>query len=139
MELHLIDTGETYWGRSVMRLSRPLTWRYRMFYDGDLAVSVVVKVPRGYRTDFASVPRLLWPIVNPTGPWRAAAVVHDWLCDRCVRRPLVDAIFYCIMVEDARIKPWQRCLIYGAVRCYWLCWGKWMKRSSVNDLEVNAD
>lgn len=128
MEIHLCDTGETRWGRSVMELVRPLKYR-RTFGDiGQETVAnlfVRVIVPKDYRTDFASVPRFLWPIISPMGPWRTAAVIHDYLCDIKVPRPLADAIFYSVMLEDSRIKAWQRCLIYAAVRAYWIGWGKW--------------
>jgi hypothetical protein len=38
-----------------------------------------VKIPPGFVTDFASVPRILWNILPPTGLYGKAAVVHDWL------------------------------------------------------------
>lgn len=39
-----------------------------------------IDVPEGYQTDGASIPRILWRIVGPpmTGPYRRAAVIHDW-------------------------------------------------------------
>lgn len=39
----------------------------------------MVVIPDGFITDFASVPRFLWPLLPPTGPYGKAAVVHDWL------------------------------------------------------------
>lgn len=30
-------------------------------------------------TDFASIPRILWAILPPTGAYGKAAVLHDWL------------------------------------------------------------
>jgi hypothetical protein len=39
----------------------------------------VVYIPKGYLTDFASIPRILWPLLPPTGSYGKAAVVHDWL------------------------------------------------------------
>ncbi|MBK5931525.1 hypothetical protein CCR82_13610 [Halochromatium salexigens] len=38
-------------------------------------------VPAGHRTDFASIPRLLWPLLPPVGRSGKATVIHDWLCD----------------------------------------------------------
>lgn len=35
--------------------------------------------PAGYEYDKASVPRLLWGIARPDGPWEAAALFHDRL------------------------------------------------------------
>lgn len=41
-------------------------------------------VPEGYHTDGASVPRFFWTITGylPDGRHRAAAVAHDFLCDK---------------------------------------------------------
>ncbi len=36
-------------------------------------------VPRGFMTDFASVPRAFWPVLPPTGQYGPAAVIHDYL------------------------------------------------------------
>lgn len=38
-----------------------------------------ITVPEGFITDFASVPRILWPLFPPMGPWSGAAIVHDYL------------------------------------------------------------
>lgn len=39
----------------------------------------VIEVPKGYRTDFASVPRIFWIIIPPFGRYHRAAVIHDYL------------------------------------------------------------
>lgn len=49
-------------------------------------------VPRGFVTDFASVPKFLWWLFGPTGLWTWAAILHDWLCKmRWTRRPPASA------------------------------------------------
>lgn len=40
---------------------------------------VVVRAPKGFVTDLASVPRGLWWVFPPFGRWTEAAIVHDWL------------------------------------------------------------
>ena len=71
------------------QLVRPLQFRFTTDVDG---FSVVV--PAGFRTDFASVPRYLWPVFPPTGQWMAAAVVHDYLYrETSCSRFLADACF----------------------------------------------
>jgi len=40
---------------------------------------VTVTVPAGMITDLASTPRLLWPILPPTGSYAPAAILHDYL------------------------------------------------------------
>lgn len=37
----------------------------------------IVRVPCGFVTDFASIPRVLWPLLPPTGAYGKAAVIHD--------------------------------------------------------------
>lgn len=57
------------------------TWKViREFdYHTDVRMVWVVKVPVGFFTDFASVPKLLWNLMPPTGRYGKAAVVHDYL------------------------------------------------------------
>ena len=72
----------------------------------------VVEVPRGFRTDFASIPRFLWPIFPPdAGDTRRAATLHDFLyCQpHCgFNRAQADALFRLALKEDGAvwIKRW---------------------------------
>jgi hypothetical protein len=45
-------------------------------YDSSLTT---ITVPAGFVTDFASVPKLFWNLLPPTGRYGKAAVVHDVL------------------------------------------------------------
>jgi len=36
-------------------------------------------IPKGFKTDLASIPRALWPILSPMGSYTPAAVFHDYL------------------------------------------------------------
>lgn len=38
-----------------------------------------IVVPAGFVTDFASIPRLFWNVLPPTGTYGKAAVIHDYL------------------------------------------------------------
>lgn len=49
-----------------------------LVYQSDL-VSFEIVVPKGFETDFASIPRLLRFIYPVNGRHRCAAVVHDYL------------------------------------------------------------
>jgi len=42
--------------------------------EGDL-----IRVPAGFVTDFASIPRIFWNILPPTGKYGKAAVIHDYI------------------------------------------------------------
>src|SRR5688572_10892672 len=53
-----------------------------------------IRIPAGFVTDFASIPRALWWLYPPTGRWGRAAVIHDWLYRKQTRsRAEADAIF----------------------------------------------
>lgn len=54
-------------------------------------------VHEGYVTDGATVPRLLWWLYNPMGPYAPAAAVHDYLLthqvNKTIRRITADRFF----------------------------------------------
>lgn len=95
--------------------------------DQPFAVSIgidggglVVTVPAGFETDFASIPRPLWSIFPPAGAWAEAAVVHDYLCGLPnVSRFLGDAIFRELMARLG-VPLWKRVVMYYAVRVAWI-------------------
>lgn len=41
--------------------------------------NTVIEVPKGFKTDSASVPRLFWVIWPPNGEYTKAAVLHDYM------------------------------------------------------------
>lgn len=44
----------------------------------------IIHIHAGFITDFASIPRVLWPVLPPTGSYGKAAVIHDYLYQTCV-------------------------------------------------------
>lgn len=92
-------------------ITRPLEFR---FTTDDEGFSIVV--PAGFRTDFASVPAVLWPVLPPTGPYMAAAVVHDYLYRRTpCSRFLADACFREAMAQLG-VNLTTRLVMYYGVR-----------------------
>lgn len=105
-------------GRQLWRLAEPLTFTIGL-KDGGISITV----PAGTLTDFASVPRVLWPLFPPTGKWCQAAVVHDWLCRvKGFPRFLADAIFREAMRRSG-VPTWRRVIMFYAVRCYSIALG----------------
>lgn len=54
-------------------------------------------VPMGFKTDLASIPRIMWPVFSPSDyDSIAPAVLHDWhyCCVTKVSRKRADDIFY---------------------------------------------
>ena len=52
----------------------------------------IIKIPKGFDTDFASIPRIFWSFLPPTGTKRnqysKAAVLHDWVYDELCEYPV---------------------------------------------------
>lgn len=122
--IHLIDTGDTDAGRAVFLLEQAYdyAWTFSESVAGDvidLRSLVRVQVPAGFRTDFASIPRVFWRVFNPAGRWRRAALIHDYLYTVAANCPrfLADAIFRHVMEQDGVGKV-ARWLIYYAVRLF---------------------
>lgn len=87
-------------------------WLYCYPPTGD-----VFLVPRGYETDFASIPPLAQGLINPFGNHAEAAVVHDWLyaVGEKDRRKDADDIFRFAMKEGG-VNVVRRNVMHRAVR-----------------------
>ncbi|CAL7913863.1 DUF1353 domain-containing protein [Fusobacterium necrophorum subsp. funduliforme] len=81
----------------------------------------LLKVPKGFVTDLASVPRVLWIFFPPFGRYTPAAVVHDYLYseinDTAINRELADRIFDYIM-KELGVPFYKRSSMYRAVRMF---------------------
>jgi len=93
----------------------------------------VIIVPKGFVTDFASVPRVFWPIIDPVGKHGKAAVIHDYCyATACYRRLRSDEIFLEGM-EVLKVKKWKRISMYSAVVTFgWWAWYKHRRRENKN-------
>jgi hypothetical protein len=80
--------------------------------------SLQLVVPRGFWTDFASVPSMIWPIMNPYDLGRAP-VLHDFLYFTGYDgdRKVCDNAFLAGMEVD-NIAYWKRKAAYWAVRMF---------------------
>ena len=121
-DIILRDTETTRWGRPIFELLKPVRYEFRtggpyVFAQPGL-LRMEVEVPAGFLTDFASIPRPFWSVLPPYGPWRRAAIVHDYLYSVGCPRFIADAIFRHIMQQTPGIKTWQRVVMYYAVRLY---------------------
>jgi hypothetical protein len=78
---------------------------------------IVFTAPKGFVTDFATIPRLLWCVVYPSQCHiRDAAVIHDLLyTTKVVDRSTADKILLAAMLELKSSKVLAY-LTYGIVR-----------------------
>ena len=86
-------------------------------------------VPAGFRTDFASVPRVVTWLVPRFGAYTLAAILHDWLVTEGLRTGVVtsrqaDGIFRRVMRESG-VPVLRRWLMWAGVR-----WGALAERAT---------
>ena len=81
----------------------------------------LIRVPKSFITDGASVPKSLQWLYNPYGKYINAAVVHDYLYsvynNTGINRTLADKIFRHIMKETG-VNAKTRRKFYMAVKCF---------------------
>lgn len=116
--------------------TRPLTvtkidarqWRVErqfIYFIGSEDSDEFITVPKGFITDFASVPRLFWIFIPPDGKYTQACVLHDYLYHKQLySRKESDTIFLEAM-KVSKVFWLKRRIIYRAVRLFgWMCWKK---------------
>jgi len=83
----------------------------------------IIKVPKGFETDFASVPQFLWFWLPYWGKYGKAAVLHDYVYQtHLTERSIADSIFYEAMLVGGTTH-WKAKLMYYGVRLFgWLSW-----------------
>lgn len=102
-------------GRQVVRLLETLEYRV-----GSEDSPVVICVPAGTETDFASIPFGLRNLFPALGPWGRPAIIHDYLYatrgeDGRFTRLQADRIFLEAM-EVVGVPAWRRTIMFRAVR-----------------------
>lgn len=80
------------------------------------SLGYIIDVPKGFKTDFASVPRLFWRRLPKWGKYSYAAVVHDYLYySHIVSRKKADLIFKDLMLRNG-VSKIKANIMYLAVR-----------------------
>lgn len=97
-------------------------------------------VPPDRKTDFASIPRLLWWLYPSVGPYLRAALIHDELyLKNHGSRAVADAIFLEIMGHD-KTPFYQKWPLYFGVRLGgWWFWNKNKRRLGDENPENELD
>ena len=115
-----IDSKGPYKGLHISRFADPIYFTTKEFgWDPDPGQEheyAPVRVPVGFVTDFASVPRLFWSLFRPDGLYAYAAVVHDFLYwEQPIAKEKADNIFKFLM-QDFKIAESSIFALYNAVR-----------------------
>lgn len=83
----------------------------------------LIKVPSGFVTDFASVPRLPLAFLVAGDTGHAGAVVHDYLyTTKTCSKAEADRVFLEAM-KSSGVASWRAYIMYGAVSAFgWVAW-----------------
>jgi hypothetical protein len=95
-----------------------------------LLEDVPIVIPAGFWTDFASVPKCIWPIIDPYELGRAP-VVHDYLyfVGYMEDKDYCDQVFFYAMMVDG-VDRWKCSVAYRAVS--WFGGWAWANYRKVN-------
>lgn len=100
-----------------------------IYHVGSLQSTDKIVIPAGFVTDGGSVPRILWPIVDPWGKASKAYILHDWLYHTGERSRLVSDAILMEAMEVSGVSFTQRKLVFLGVRIGgWYAWGQHRKR-----------
>jgi hypothetical protein len=75
-----------------------------------------IVVPRGFVTDFASIPQSLWSLgLSPHGQYSRAAVLHDYLYwSQGCTRDQADRLLL-VAMKESKVRPFDEVLVYQGV------------------------
>jgi len=98
-------------------------WKEFTYHIGSKYSSDFIRVPKGFVTDFASVPWVLWTFLPSWGRYGKAAVIHDYIYQKhCKIRKEADYIFYEAMLVGGT-QHWKARIMWAGVRLFgWLSW-----------------
>jgi len=91
---------------------------FHFYYINEVGGQKDVIIPEGFITDFASTPRLLYPIFPPIGIYNKAAMVHDYLYTSAILPRKECDLFFLQAMEVLQVPKWKRKMMFWAVRCF---------------------
>lgn len=93
------------------------------YHVGSYPSEEVISIPIGFETDFASIPRFLWPIISPIDDHGKAAVVHDYLYFKGIYTRKRSDLIYKEALEVLNVNQGKIYIMYYLVRVFgWLPW-----------------
>ena len=79
----------------------------------------VIKIPKGYLSDLASIPKPFWSLIGgPWGRYGYAAILHDYILqEKLYPAKRADQIFLEAMTV-LKVPKWKRIVMYSALRVW---------------------
>jgi len=89
--------------------------KWRLLEDFNFNLGESTKVPKGFETNGASVPRLFWWFLDPATELFEAATVHDYLLS--INSNKADIIFYRLALKYG-VPSYKAKIAYLSVKLY---------------------
>jgi len=86
------------------------------FEDPDNYNKIVI--PKGFITDFASTPRILYPIIPQIGIYNKACIIHDYLYQEKIFPRKTCDLYFLQAMKILGVPKWKRNLMFAAVRLF---------------------
>jgi hypothetical protein len=98
-------------------------WEHKGLLKGYSGPIYQIKVPKGYRTDFASIPRIFQGLFNAVNDIAPASIAHDWCYSiELFERSICDQVLYDAMRVNS-IGFLRAKTVWSAVRAGgWTAW-----------------
>ena len=88
------------------------------YHVGELGSKEIISVPKGFVTDLASIPRVIWSFLPPHDTYGKAAVIHDYCYVHAINsKEWADNVFYESM-GVLGIPKWKRKIMYWSVKYF---------------------
>lgn len=96
-------------------LYKSISWTPKLEHQGKYKT---VRVPSGFVTDLASIPKVFWSILPATERYTFPAIIHDYLYwTQPVSRDVADQILK-ISMEELKVDSVKVAAIYNAVKMF---------------------
>lgn len=106
------------------------TYQKFEYHVGCYPSEEIIVVPKGFKTDFASIPRIFWPIISPIDTHGKAAVIHDYCYSiGHYNKTKCDLIFK-EALRVLKVPEWKIFCMYWCVWLFgWIVW--WRHRRAL--------
>lgn len=103
---------------------------------GNVGSGEKIEVPIGQKTDFGSVPQILWNVLPPIGLATRAFVLHDYLYTAQIYTRLKSDNVLLEAMVVLGVNPVKRWFIYAGVRMGG--WSAWNGHKAENEKKVRS-
>lgn len=111
-----VSARDEIWPTTYIPFHGDGNWMLAMPVDYTIGSSNLgIRVPQGFVTDFASVPRFLWSALPPQDQYMLPAVIHDYLYwEQPCTKEQADNLLAIAMMEQ-KVDRWKQRAVYSAV------------------------